>query len=240
MKKAIFNWSGGKDSALALHKMLQSGEYEISSLLTSVNQNFQRISMHGVRLSLLYKQVESIGIPLKELLLPEMPSMEQYDAMMQDTLQDFKNQGIGYAVFGDIFLEDLRRYREEKLNSVGIEAVFPLWKIPSKSIIEDFIDSGFQAVVVCVNEKFLDKSFAGRLLDRDFIKDLPKGVDICGENGEYHSFVFDAPFFKTKIDFQIGETVYRNYGRVSEKAEDNCGVDEPKGYDTGFWFCDLL
>jgi uncharacterized protein (TIGR00290 family) len=172
-KKALFNWSSGKDSALALYKVLQDPEFEINCLLTSVNQEFQRISMHGVRLALLEQQAKSIGLPLEIMRIPEMPSMEEYESVMQTTLGKLKNQGVTHSIFGDIFLEDLRKYREDKLTTMGFEGVFPLWKVPTHDLIEEFIGLGFKTIVVCVNERFLDKSFVGRIIDQDFIKDLP-------------------------------------------------------------------
>lgn len=239
MKKAIFNWSGGKDSALALYHTLNQKEFEVQGLLTSINTGFQRVSMHGVRLELLQKQIENIGLPLHCLELPEALSMKEYDQKMHEQMKLLKKEGIEYSIFGDIFLEDLRKYREEKLNLLSMKWVFPLWQRPTSELVREFIDLGFQAVIVCVNAKYLDSSFAGRLLDEDFIKDLPPGVDVCGENGEYHSFVFDAPYFKEKIPYQVGEKVFRNYARLSDKEEDNCGSNTDQPFDTGFWFCDI-
>ncbi len=238
--KSIFNWSGGKDSSLALYKILLEKKIEVRYLLTSVNQHFNRVSMHGVRVELLEAQAKSIGIPLQKLLLPEAPSMEEYNRTLANVMQSFKDEGINYSVFGDIFLEDLKKYREEQLQKVKIEAVFPLWKQPTEKLMNEFIDLGFKAVIVCINEKYLDKSFSGRLIDKDFIKDLPKNVDVCGENGEYHSFVFDGPIFNTPIDFKIGEIVFRKYKPVSSNANDNCGVNSTaQNFDTGFYYCDL-
>lgn len=239
--KAVFNWSGGKDSALCLHHVLQEKQYEIDCLLTSVNAEYQRISMHGVRTELLEEQAKAIGISLKKLMLPEMPTMSVYDEKMQETWREFKEKGINYSIFGDIFLEDLKRYREQQLAKVQIKGVFPLWQKNTDYLINEFIDAGFKAVLVCVNEKYLDQSFAGRLIDRDFLKDLPKNVDPCGEYGEYHSFVYDGPIFKNPVTFETGEVVYRNYKPVSkEKEEDTCFSNRTQSYDTGFWYCDLL
>ncbi|MFC5683545.1 Dph6-related ATP pyrophosphatase [Flavobacterium sp. MAHUQ-51] len=241
MKKALFNWSSGKDSALALYKILQNPEFKIDYLLTSVNQQFQRISMHGVRVELLQQQAESIKIPLEIMEIPEMPTMEVYESVMQQTLEKLKNKGISYSVFGDIFLEDLRQYREDKLDTMGFEGVFPIWRIPTKDLIQEFISLGFQTVVVCVNERYLDKSFVGRIIDQQFIDDLPENVDVCGENGEFHTFCFDGPIFQKPIDFELGEIVYRKYKKPkTDSSNTACDSDDSTAYDYGFWYCDLI
>ncbi|MCD9574022.1 diphthine--ammonia ligase [Flavobacterium soyae] len=241
-KKALFNWSSGKDSALTLYKILQNPEFKIECLLTSVNQQYQRISMHGVRVELLQAQAESIRIPLKIMQVPEMPTMEVYETVMTETLTELKNQGIMYSVFGDIFLEDLRKYREEQLARIGFEGVFPIWKIPSLDLIQEFISLGFKTIVVCVNERYLDKSFVGRIIDQDFINDLPKNVDVCGENGEFHTFTFDGPIFSKPIDFEIGEIVYRKYEKPKTQDSSNkaCDTNTADAFDFGFWYCDLI
>lgn len=231
--KAIFNWSSGKDSALALYKILQEEKFEITSLLTSINKEFQRISMHGVHVSLLKKQAESLGFPLVKLELPKEPSMEEYRDLMESTMNDFKQQGVTHSVFGDIFLEDLRKYREDQLAAVGMQGVFPLWKTDTKDIIEEFLNLGFRTIVTCVNETYLDKSFAGRIIDQKFIEDLPENVDPCGENGEFHTFTFDGPIFKNPITFEVGEIVKKTYPKPKS------GSDEENG-DYVFWFCDLM
>lgn len=240
--KALFNWSSGKDSALALYKILQNPEFEINCLLTSVNQQFQRISMHGVRVALLHQQAESIGLSLEIMQIPEMPTMEVYEAVMQETLEKLKNQGVTHSVFGDIFLEDLRKYREDKLETIGFKGIFPLWKIPTHDLIQEFISLGFKTIVVCVNERYLDKSFVGRIIDQDFINDLPDNVDVCGENGEFHTFTFDGPIFSKPIDFEIGEIVYHKYEKPEkeESSDTACDTSAPDAFDFGFWYCDLL
>jgi len=241
MQAAIFNWSGGKDSALALYKVQQHKEIDIRYLLTSVNKHFDRVSMHGVRVELLQQQAQAMDIPLHQLLLPEMPTMEIYEKEVGQTLQIFNKQGIYLSVFGDIFLEDLRTYREAQLATAGWQACFPLWKTPTKDLMDEFIDLGFKAIVICTNNQFLDKSFAGRIIDRDFIKDLPADVDICGENGEYHSFVFDGPIFQSPIPFSVGETIYRTYQSSSTTDDkDQCFSSNPSPFSTGFWYTDLL
>jgi len=231
--KAIFNWSSGKDSALALYKILKEDQFEITSLLTSINKEFQRISMHGVHVSLLEKQAESLGFSLIKIELPKEPTMEEYRELMSKTMNDLKSRGITHSIFGDIFLEDLKKYREDQLRSIGMEGVFPLWKINTTDLIREFLDLGFKTIVTCVNETYLDKSFAGRIIDEDFIKDLPENVDVCGENGEFHTFTFNGPLFKNPVEFEIGEIVKKTYPKPKsgEDSEDDEYV---------FWFCDLI
>ena len=239
--KALFNWSSGKDSALALYKILQNSDIEIVSLLTSVTKKYNRISMHGVRTELLIQQVKSIGLPLHIMEIPEMPSMEDYEKVMQETLTKFKEKGVTHSIFGDIFLEDLRKYREGKLAEMQLEAIFPLWKIPTKDLIQEFLDLGFKTIVVCVNERNLDKSFVGRIIDAQFIADLPADVDVCGENGEFHTFTFDGPIFKKPIEFEIGEIVYRKYEKPKQEASNTaCDSSSSDAFDFGFWYCDLI
>ncbi|KPH12249.1 diphthine--ammonia ligase [Chryseobacterium sp. ERMR1:04] len=231
--KAIFNWSSGKDSALALYKTLNEDHFEVTSLLTSVNEEFQRISMHGVHIDLLQQQASSLGIPLKIMQIPKEPSMEQYREIMNKTMTEIQSQGVTHSIFGDIFLEDLRKYREEQLHAIGMEAVFPLWKQNTLDLIHEFLAIGFKTIVTCVNETYLDKSFAGRIIDQDFINDLPENVDPCGENGEFHTFTFDGPIFKQPVSFEIGETVKKTYPKP--KSDEN---DTEEEYV--FWFCDLI
>lgn len=231
-RKAIFNWSGGKDSSLCLYKILQQQQYEIISLLTSVSEQHQRIAMHGVREELLHQQAKSIGLPLKKMMMPDMPTMKAYNNEMFQVLTELKSQGAEVSIFGDIFLEDLKTYREEKLAEVKLEGIFPLWQISTTKLIHEFIDRGFKAILVCVNEKYLDKSFAGRIIDHAFLKDLPSNVDPCGENGEYHTFVFDGPIFNEPVNFTQGEIVYRKYEVDSQKQN--------SPFINGFWFCDLI
>lgn len=240
--KALFNWSSGKDSALVLYRILKDSEFEISCLLTSVNQQFQRISMHGVRVALLQQQAQSIGLPLEIMQIPEMPTMEVYEKVMEEKLQKLKNLGVTHSIFGDIFLEDLRKYREDKLAEIGFKAVFPLWKIPTQDLIQEFITLGFKTIVVCVNERYLDKSFVGRVIDQDFINDLPGNVDVCGENGEFHTFTFDGPIFSKPIEFEIGEIVYRKYEKPEKEdsSDTACDTNATDAFDFGFWYCDLL
>lgn len=231
--KAIFNWSSGKDSALALYKTLQEENFEIVALLTSINEEFQRISMHGVHVSLLEKQAESLGFDLIKMEIPKEPSMEQYREIMTATMSQIQASGITHSIFGDIFLEDLRKYREDQLKEIGMEAVFPLWKQNTLDLIREFLRLGFKTIVTCVNETYLDKSFAGRIIDESFINDLPEKVDPCGENGEFHTFTFDGPLFKKPVQFETGETVKKTYPKPKATPEDEDG-------EYVFWFCDLI
>jgi len=241
---AIFNWSGGKDSALALYKVRQQGQYAVQTLLTTVSEPYQRISMHGVRTALLDRQAEALGLPCRKLFLPEMPSMEAYERLMASTMEELKAAGATASIFGDIFLEDLRQYRENKLAEAGLEAIFPLWGVPTAELIREFIGLGFKTVTTCVNEQFLDRSFVGRVIDEDFLRDLPANVDPCGENGEFHTFVFDGPLFSQPISFEKGEIVHRKYTAPVAPVDDSdyeCGDrTDPSPFDTGFWYCDLL
>lgn len=237
--KAIFNWSGGKDSALALYHILKEGKFEIDALMTTVNSKYNRISMHGVRNELLYAQGKSIGIPIKEIRLPETPSMLEYNETMKTVLLELKKKEITHSIFGDLFLEDLRAYRENKLKEVGLTAHFPLWKRNTTEIIHEFIDLGFKTVVVCVKSDLLGEEFTGRIIDRDFLKDLPKNVDPCGENGEFHTFVFDGPIFKTPIAYTLGEKIFKEYDAPKNK-EDNCFLSTIDEKPAGFHFCDLI
>lgn len=226
--KAIMNWSGGKDSALALQAIWQAGEFEVVGLLTTVNEAYGRVTMHGVRESLLEQQAEALSLPLTKVFVPEQVNMEVYDTLMRRHLRPLVEAGVTHAIFGDIFLEDLREYRVKRLAEINLSGVFPLWQQETAVLAQKFRDDGFRAYTVCVNAKVLDKSFVGRELNDDFFQSLPDGVDTCGENGEFHSFVFDGPIFKKRIACRVGEIVYRNLG------------EENDTFDTGFWYADLL
>lgn len=239
MNKAYFNWSSGKDSTLALYEILKQQEYTITKLVTTLNSDVDRVSMHGLRETLLDLQAESLGLNLEKVFISGNVSMAEYSKILGATTEALAAEGNTHSIFGDIFLEDLKAYREEQLDRVGMKAVFPLWKRNTLELIHSFIDHGFKAITVCVNAKHLDKSFVGRLIDKQFIDDLPEDVDPCGENGEFHTFVYDGPIFKTPIDFSIGEKVLRGY-EPSESDDDNCFSDDQKSWDTKFWFCDLI
>jgi uncharacterized protein (TIGR00290 family) len=238
MKKAIFNWSGGKDSALGLYHCLNDKDIEVKYLLTTLSEQYKRISMHGVRKELLQLQTDNIGIKLKEIYLPESASLEIYDGIMKIAFEGLKDEGIEYSIFGDIFLEDLRKYREDKLAEVSMKGLFPLWQRPSREIIKEFIGVGFKTVIVCVDDQYLDKSFAGRVIDENLLNDLPENVDPCGENGEFHTFVFDGPIFKNRIDYELGEIVHKEYKATTKDIDDNNGGKENQ--DAVFWYRDIL
>ena len=228
MKKVFFNWSGGKDSSLAFYHILKQKEFSIEYLLTNISAEHQRISMHGISLELLKLQAESLDIPLETMSIIKDATMEDYGKQVTDKMAFFTNKQISDCVFGDIFLEDLKTYRENQLKPLGITAHFPLWKRPTSEIIKEFIDLGFKAKVVSINAKLLDQSFVGRELDQSFINDLPDNVDVCGENGEFHSFVYDGPIFKQPLPIKVGKIVKREYKS-----------DENSEWDTAFWFADL-
>lgn len=207
--KILFSWSGGKDSAMALYELQKAGEYEIAALLTTVTKDYERISMHGVREILLEKQAESLGIPLEKIYITPNAPNEEYETKMKDKMMQYKNEGVLSVAFGDIFLEDLKKYREENLSKIEMKGIFPIWKRDSNELAHSFVDSGFEAVVVCVDTNVLDKKFAGRTFDAPFLSELPSTVDPCGENGEFHSFVSAGPMLKGKIAVTVGETVER-------------------------------
>lgn len=209
--QAILNWSGGKDSALALHALQKNGGPQVGTLLTTINREYDRVTQHGVRAGLLQQQADAIGISLYRLYMPDKPSMEAYNAMMTGALQYFKSKGVQDAIYGDIFLERVRHHREERLSQMDFNAHFPLWQEDTEELARRFVDDGFKAIVVCVDERYLDQSFVGRVLDHSFLDELPEGVDPCGEHGEYHSFVYDGPVFQRPVSLQIGQVVYRNY-----------------------------
>jgi len=219
MEKAVFAWSSGKDSAVALHEALRGGEFEVVSLLTTITEDYDRISMHGVRRELVERQAASIGLPLRKVFIPAGGGNDQYEKRMEEALAEFRREGIETVIFGDIFLEDLREYREDNLAKAGMRAAFPLWKKDTAGLLRDFLDLGFASVVTCVDTGALDARFCGRTIDGKFFSELPDGVDPCGENGEYHSFAFRGPVFKEEIAFTAGETVLR---------------------DDRFMFCELL
>lgn len=209
--KVVFSWSGGKDSAMALYELKKSEHFEVVSLLTTVSEEYERISHHGVRVELLERQAEAIGIRLHKVYLPGAQcTNEEYEAIMTETMLGYKNEGVLTVGFGDIFLEDLRAYRERNLAKVGMNAIFPIWGRDTSVLVHTFIDLGFKAHLSCVEAKNLDESFAGRLIEAGLIRDLPEGVDPCGENGEFHSYVSDGPIFKWPVDLIVGEIVLRD------------------------------
>lgn len=226
--KTYFNWSTGKDSALALYHLLKDERFSVEKLVTSVNSHYNRVTMHGLPVSLLIKQAELLEIPLQTINLPEQPSMEDYETIMTQAISNLKAEGFTHSVFGDIFLEDLKAYREINLSKVGISTVFPLWKRDTKVLITEFLDLGFKAIIVCASAKYFSEDFVGKTITKELIENLPEDVDPCGENGEFHTFCYDGPIFKTPVPFSIGEKVYREYNTPNTENE-----------KTGFWFCDL-
>jgi uncharacterized protein (TIGR00290 family) len=208
-EKVIVAWSGGKDSALALYEILKTNRYEVLKLLTTVTQDYDRISIHGIRRVLLEQQARSLGFPLEKMLISKGVSDAEYESILLKSLNGHRTNGVFSVVFGDIFLEDVRKYREGILSKVGMKGIFPLWKKDTRQLACMFIDLGFKAVITCVDSKSLGKDFVGREFDRQFLADLPSNVDPCGENGEFHSFVYDGPIFSEKIFFTKGEIVLR-------------------------------
>ncbi len=232
-RKTYFNWSSGKDASLALYQLQKEGKYSIDKLLTSMNAHHNRVTMHGLRRDLLDQQIKSIGLSANTVELPEETTMDEYNQIMSLSMKNLKSEGYTDCGFGDIFLEDLRTYREEQLKLHGIRGHFPLWKKDTKEIIAEFIKLGFKAVVLCVTSDLLDESFLGREIDDNFINDLPKEVDPCGENGEFHTFCYDGPIFREPVKFKRGENVYKEYRKPSQE-------NHSKDSSMGFWFCDLL
>ncbi|PKQ46326.1 Dph6-related ATP pyrophosphatase [Confluentibacter flavum] len=232
--KTYFNWSSGKDSALALFYLLKDNRYAVDELITTVNSHYNRVSMHGLRKELLVAQTNALNIKASLIELPEMPSMEVYEQKMIETVSRLKTEGFTHSAFGDIFLEDLRTYRETQLAKQNLKAVFPIWKRDTKELMNEFLDLGFKTVIVCANSKYFNEDFVGTVIDRNFIDNLPDGVDPCGENGEFHTFCFDGPIFKNPIPFTLGEKVYREY--KNPNTSDSICKSEPYGV----WYCDLI
>ncbi len=212
------SWSGGKDSCLALYEIQRAASYRVATLLTTVTRDYDRISMHGVRRVLLEKQAASLGLPLHQVLISKGASNEEYETNLIEAVSAYSDQGIDSIVFGDLFLEDIKTYRDQFLARHGLRGIYPVWQRDTTEFIKEFIELGFKAVVACVDAKALDQSFAGRIIDHAFLASLPANVDPCGENGEFHTFVFDGPNFKESVRFSIGETIQRD----------------------SFWFCDLV
>ncbi len=231
MNQALLNWSGGKDSALALWRIRQAGLYAVRMLLTTFNEANHRVSMHGVREELIDAQAKQLELPLTKLFLPENSTMDNYQHRMADTLQPLIEKGVTHAIFGDIFLDDLRQWREAELARQSLTGVFPLWKTKSLELLDEFWKAGFRTIVVSVNSAYLDASFCGRILDQQFVADLPATVDPCGENGEFHTFVFQAPYFTSPIPIRVGETITRTY-----HYQDATGTDLTATY----FFTDLI
>ena len=218
LKPVLMSWSGGKDSCLALFEIQKARNYRVAALLTTVTRDYDRISMHGVRRVLLEKQAASLGTPLHQVQITKGASNQEYETNLIEAVSAYRDQGIDSVVFGDLFLEDIKTYRDQFLARHDLRGIYPVWLRDTTEFIRDFIDLGFKAIITCVNADALDSSFAGMIIDDNFLSALPAGVDPCGENGEFHTFVFDGPNFAQPVEFSVGETVLRD----------------------GFWFCDLL
>jgi len=217
-ERVILSWSGGKDSVLALEELRRDQHYLTMALLTTVTEGYDRVSMHGIRVSLIRRQAEAIGIPLETVLIPQSASNDEYESRMRKILTRAQADGVTAVAFGDVFLEDVRRYREEKLAQVSMKGLFPLWKKNTIDMAREFIESGYRAILTCVDSHHLGRSFVGREFDEQLLSDLPEGVDPCGENGEFHTFVYDGPILRRPIHIRKGDIVFR---------EDR------------FWYCDL-
>lgn len=209
-KKLLLSWSSGKDSAWSLHVLRLQGEYEIAGLLTTVNYTFNRVAMHSTRHELVEMQAEAAGLPVITIPLPWPCSNADYEQIMQGVCRNAISQGVSAIAFGDLFLEDIRAYRERQLDGTGLRPIFPLWQIPTRQLAEEMIAGGLRAKLVCVDPKKLSPDFAGRDFDRQLLSDLPDSVDPCGENGEFHTCVYAGPMFRNEISVTCGETVERD------------------------------
>jgi uncharacterized protein (TIGR00290 family) len=218
MRGVLMSWSGGKDSCLALREIQRAPNMRVEALLTTLTRDYDRISMHGVRRVLLERQAASLGLPLHQILISKGATNEEYELKMGEAFSAYRGRGIDSVAFGDLFLEDVRAYRQRLLAKHDMVGVYPIWGRDTSLLIREFLDLGFKTAVVCVDPAQLDPSLVGRVIDGEFLAQLPAHVDPCGENGEFHTFVFDGPTFKDPIRFTFGEIVCRD----------------------SFWFCDLL
>lgn len=208
-KKTWLSWSSGKDSAWALHELRQSDEYAVAGLFTTINSAFERVAMHAVRIELLREQAQAVGLPLHLIEIPNPCSDEQYAAAMSDFMVHARDEGVQCMAFGDLYLQDVRRYREERMRGTGIEAVFPLWEKPTRGLLQEMLAGGLRACLTCVDPRVLSAEFAGRELTEALLESMPPGIDPCGENGEFHTFVFDGPMFAWPLEIEMGEVVKR-------------------------------
>lgn len=231
---AIFCWSGGKDSAYTLYRVLQSEQYEIQYLVTTLSQEHKRISMHGVKEEMLDRQAEALGLPLRKVFVSAATN-EEYEQKMTEAFVEAREKGIQHIVFGDIFLEDLRTYREKILDKISMHGLFPIWKQNTHKLIQDFLQLGFQSVICCVNDRYFGEEDVGQLINSAFINQLAVEVDPCGENGEFHSYCFDGPIFKKAIPIKVGEKVYKPLP-IHLIDENEKGVKRT----LGFWYCEIM
>jgi len=208
--KTLVSWSSGKDSAWMLHVLRQDPSIEIGGLLTTMNEQFDRVAMHAVRRRLLEQQAGAAGLPLRTIPLPWPCTNEQYEERMEGAVAQAVAEGFTHVAFGDLFLQDVRRYREDRLAGTGLTPLFPIWGIPTDQLAVEMVESGLRSVLTCVNPKQLDRSFAGRQFDRALLADLPAGVDKCGERGEFHSFAYDGPMFSRPLAVTVGDIVDRD------------------------------
>ncbi len=218
VEPVLMCWSGGKDSALALHAVLRDPRLKVEALMTTVTEDYERISMHGVRCELLRAQAEAIGLPLEEVRIPKQASNTIYEELMQECLLRYKMRGVSRVIFGDLFLEEIRRYRETNLAKLDMQGIFPLWLKDTSQLARYFMAEGFRAILVCVDPKQISPLFCGREFDELLLAEFPSSADPCGENGEFHTFVYDGPIFRRPLQVTRGESVCRD----------------------GFQFCDLL
>jgi uncharacterized protein (TIGR00290 family) len=210
LRRALLSWSSGKDSAWALHLLRQRDDIEVLELLTTISRPHARVAMHAVRESLLEAQAAAAGVPLRKVFIPSPCSNEEYERVMAEAMDQAKADGIDTIAFGDLYLEDIRRYREEKLASTGLSLEFPLWGMPTGELANRMVASGLEAYITCVDPRVLDRAFAGRRFDRELLEDLPEGVDPCGENGEFHTCAVAGPMFRERLAVAPGEVVERD------------------------------
>ncbi|HET7442809.1 MAG TPA: ATP-binding protein [Terriglobales bacterium] len=210
MKRTLLSWSSGKDSAWSLYLLQKQNEYEVVGLLTTFNRAVDRVAMHGVRRALVEAQGKAAGIPLWDVDLPSPCSNAAYERIMGETCQAAVQAGIEYIAFGDLFLEDIRRYREKQLQGSGLQPIFPVWGLHTRELAQSMISSGLRAKLACVDCKLLAAEFVGREFDEKLLSELPAGTDPCGENGEFHSFVYDGPMFRHPVSVAVGEVVPRD------------------------------
>jgi uncharacterized protein (TIGR00290 family) len=210
LPKALLSWSSGKDSAWALHMLRQKGEVQVVGLLTTVNEVFERVAMHAVRTELLREQAEAVGLPLWQVQIPSPCSNEEYERVMRQAMEYAGREGVTAVAFGDLFLEDVRRYREERMRGSGLEPLFPLWGLPTAELSRTMVAAGLKAHLTCVDPKQIAAAFAGRAYDDDLLNELPPSADPCGERGEFHTFAHDGPMFSRPVSVRAGEVVERD------------------------------
>lgn len=209
--KTILSWSGGKDSAITLQRLLKNDQVSVERLLVSMNKSTKRVSMHGVRMELIERQAEILGIPITYLRLPENPSMDEYDSIMEKEMKNLIDQGFTHCAFGDIFLEDLKKYREKNLQKIGMKPLFPIWGENTNKLAHSFVDDGFKAIFACVDKNKAVSDYTGEIYSKEFLDKISTKIDPCGENGEFHTFVFDGPIFSEPIPYQKGEIIDKVY-----------------------------